>query len=223
VRGRGEAFGVSNPATDEVIATVNAADTAQTTEALEAAQAAFKTWSHTTLDERLAWIAKFREAILAERAILADFIAREVGKSYREADAECNMLATLLSFYSEEAKRVYGTILVDYGSKPGETVHFVRRYPVGVTVGLTAWNWPLNGAGRKIAPALAAGCTCVIKPASYTPLATLYLGAIAEQDTGFDWTDRVVGRWSSSPVTSIHLGEALFAGVGRQCAGPRHA
>lgn len=181
VKGRGKPFEVINPATDEVIASVNAADEVQTIEALEAAQAAFKAWSQNTVSERLAWIAKFRDAILAERDTLTDLVAREVGKSYPEADAECSGIANLLNFYSEEVKRVYGTTLVDYGSKPGEMLHFVRGYPVGVTVGLIAWNWPLNEAGRKIAPALAAGCTCVIKPASYTPLATLHLGVIAQK------------------------------------------
>jgi succinate-semialdehyde dehydrogenase/glutarate-semialdehyde dehydrogenase len=109
---------------------------------------------------------------------LADLVSREWAVT--QADGECSGIANLLNF-SEEVKRGYGTTLVDYGSKPGEMLHFVRGYPVGVTVGLIAWNWPLNEAGRKIAPALAAGCTCVIKPASYTPLATLYLGVIAEK------------------------------------------
>ncbi len=181
VEGEGRPFDVVNPAIDEVIATVRAADEAQTIDALEAAQTAFKTWSKTSINERLAWIAKLRDACLAERDTLVDLLAREVGKSYPEAEAECNGMAATLNFYSEEVKQIYGTALTDYVSRPGEAFHVVRKYPVGVTVGHLAWNFPMQNAALKLGPALASGCTCVLKPSSSTPLATLYLGIIGEK------------------------------------------
>ncbi len=181
IEGRGRPFEVANPATDEVIATLGAADEAQTIEALQAAQDAFKTWSRTPLRERVTWISRLREAFLAERDVLVDLLAREVGKSYPEAETECSGMATILDFYCEEIKRVYGTTMADYTSRPGEAFHVMRKYPVGVAVGHLAWNFPVQNAALKLAPSLASGCTCVLKPSSSTPLATLYLGAIAEK------------------------------------------
>ncbi len=181
VDGEGIPFDVVNPATEEVIATVNAANEAQTIKALEAAQLAFKTWSKTSLNERIGWVVKLREALRAEKDTLTDLAAREVGKSYPEAAAECNMLFNVLDFYCEEVKRVYGTTIKDYDSKPGEVFHVMQRYPVGVAVGHLAWNFPIQNVALKLGPALASGCTCVLKPSSSTPLATLYLGAIGQK------------------------------------------
>jgi len=181
VDGKGAAFDVVNPATEEVIASVGAADELQTIEALEAAQEAFKGWSRTSINERIAWIVRLRDAFLAESETVVDLLAREAGKSYPEAAGECKAAVAMLNFYAEEIKRVYGTILPDHVSKPGEVLHLVQRYPVGVTVGHLAWNFPMQNAALKLAPSLASGCTCVLKPASNTPLATLYLGMIAEK------------------------------------------
>ena len=181
VAGAGEPFDVVNPATDEVVATLRAAAAAQATLALDAAQRAFRTWSRTSLNERIAWTVKLRDACLAERDTLVDLLAREVGKSYPEAMAECNGLATILDFYAEESKRVYGTALPDYTSRRGAALHLLRKDPVGVAVGHLAWNFPIQNAALKLGPALASGCTCVLKPSSSTPLATLYLGVIGEK------------------------------------------
>jgi succinate-semialdehyde dehydrogenase/glutarate-semialdehyde dehydrogenase len=179
--GRGKPFDVVNPATEEVIATISAADEAQTIAALESAQLAFKGWSKTSINERLAWIVKLREALFTEKNALTDLVAREVGKSYPEADAECSLMIDILNFYCEEVKRIYGTTIRDYVTKPGEASHVVQRYPVGVTVGHLAWNFPIQNAALKLGPALASGCTSVLKPSSKTPLATLRLGAIGEK------------------------------------------
>jgi len=181
VEGKGRPFDVVNPATEEVIASIHAADEAQTIMALEAAQSAFKTWSKTSISERIGWIAKLRKALVAERDTLADLVAREVGKSYPQAEAECSLMFELLDFYCEEVKRVYGTSIRDYGTKAGEVFHVMQRYPVGVAVGHLAWNFPIQNAALKLGPALASGCTCVLKPSSNTPLATLYLGALGEK------------------------------------------
>jgi len=181
VVGEGKSFDVINPATEEVNATVNAASETQTIKALEAAQLAFKTWSRTSINERIGWVVKLREALRAEMDTLTDLAAREVGKSYPEAAAECRMMFNVLDFYCEEVKRVYGTTIKDYDSKPGEVFHVMQRYPVGVAVGHLAWNFPIQNVALKLGPTLASGCTCVLKPSSSTPLATLYLGAIGEK------------------------------------------
>jgi succinate-semialdehyde dehydrogenase/glutarate-semialdehyde dehydrogenase len=181
VEGKGNPLDVVNPATEEPIAALNAADESQTIEALEAAQAAFKSWSRTSINERLGWIVKLRQAIQAEKDTIVDLAAREVGKSYPEMEGECKMLLNVLDFYCEEVKRVYGTTVKDYASKPGDVFHVMQRYPVGVTVGHLAWNFPIQNVALKLGPALASGCTCVLKPSSSTPLATLYLGVIGEK------------------------------------------
>jgi succinate-semialdehyde dehydrogenase/glutarate-semialdehyde dehydrogenase len=181
LEGKGKPFDVLNPATEEVIARINAADEAQTNSALEAAQLAFKTWSKTSINERIGWVVKLRDALIAEKDTVSDLVAREVGKSYPEAEAECSFMTHMLNFYCEEIKRVYGTTMRDYVTKPGEAFHVMQRYPVGVTVGLMAWNFPFHGAALKLGPALVSGCTCVLKPSCNTPLSTLYLGVIGER------------------------------------------
>ncbi len=181
VEGKGSSFDVINPATEEVIATLKSTDEAQTRMALEAAQSAFKSWSKTSINERLSWIAKLRQAFVAEKETIVDLAAREVGKSYPEIEGEFSMLINVLDFYCEEVKRVYGTSVKDYASRPGEVSHVMQRYPVGVTVGHLAWNFPLQNVALKLAPALASGCTCILKPSSNSPLATLYLGVIGEK------------------------------------------
>lgn len=182
VIGKGEPFDVVCPATDEVIETLNAADLEQTQEALEAAQAAFPAWSKLTIQQRNAWIYKLSDAFYAERETLADLLAKEVGLSYPEAQKEVTSgLNDIIKFYCEEVKRVYGTIIPDQVTKPGEVYHLIQYDPVGVTVGHIPWNHPITLGANKIGAALATGCTCIIKPSSSTPLATLYLGVIAEK------------------------------------------
>ena len=181
VEGEGKTFDVVNPATEELIGTVKAATEGQTVKALQAAQCAFKTWSKTSIGERTGWALKLRDALRAEKDTLTDLTAREAGKSYPEAAAECNMLFEVINFYCEEVKRVYGTTVKDYGSKPGEVFHVMEQYPVGVAVGHLAWNFPIQNVALKLGPSLASGCTCVLKPSSSTPLATLYIGAIAKK------------------------------------------
>ena len=88
---------------------------------------------------------------------------------------------TSFQYYAEEVKRVYGTSFPNAAGTYGSGYHIVERRPMGVSVGHLAWNYPLGNAGLKIAPAVVSGCCCIIKPSSQTPLATLYLGVIAEK------------------------------------------
>ena len=181
VVGNGRIAEVTDPSTGKVIDTVSCADVAQTKEALAAAAAAFKTWSKTSVNERYDWLMKLKAACTAERDTLIDLVSFESGRPYPAACGDVDWLLTSLSYYAEEAKRVNGEVLPTQFVGGRENYHILTRTPLGVTVGHIAWNYPLGNASIKLAPAVASGCTCIIKPSSETPLATLYLGVIAEK------------------------------------------
>lgn len=181
VDGKGEKRAVYNPATDEIIDYVSCADKQQTLEALDAAEKAFKTWSKTSVNERAEWLYKLKAACTEERDKLIELVSQESGRPYPAACGDVDWLLTSLSYYAEEAKRVEGAVLPYQASGDKINYQVVTRQPIGVTVGHLAWNYPLGNASIKLAPSIAAGCTCIIKPSSETPLATLYLGEIAER------------------------------------------
>lgn len=181
VGGKGRILEVYNPATDEVVDTVGCANKEQTEEALRAAEEAFKTWSKTTANERAAWLYKFRDACIAEKETLIDIVSAESGRPYAAACGDVGWLLTSLLYYAEEAKRMDGDIQQSVKVNDQINYQLVTRVPLGVTVGHLAWNYPLGNASIKLGPAIASGCTCIIKPSSETPLATLYLGVIAEK------------------------------------------
>lgn len=178
VDGQGKPFSVINPATDGVVETLNAASPAQVQQALESAKRAFPAWAHTPLNERVALLTRFREAIIADKETVAMLIHQEVGLSWPESLGEVDTITTQMQFNAEEIRRVGGVTTPDYVDAHGEVIHIVTPFPVGVTVGHIAWNHPLYGAGVKLT-ALYTGCTCILKPSSNTPLATLYLGVLA--------------------------------------------
>lgn len=180
VDGNGKLLEVYNPATDELIDTVGCADAEQTKEALKAAEEAFKTWSVTSVNERAAWLYKLKEACTKERDRLIDLVSAESGRPYPAACGDVDWLLTSLSYYAEEAKRMDGAVMPSLHVADKLNYQIITKQPVGVTVGHLAWNYPLGNASVKLAPSIAAGCTCIIKPSSETPLATLYLGVIAE-------------------------------------------
>ena len=181
VDGKGKTLPVYNPATGEIIDSVGCADVEQTKEALKAAEEAFKTWSKTSVNERAAWLYKLKEACMAERDTLIELVSAESGRPYAAACGDVDWLLISLSYYAEEAKRMNGEVLPSL--KVGGNINYqtVTLQPVGVTVGHLAWNYPLGNASIKLAPSIASGCTCIIKPSSETPLATLYIGVIAEK------------------------------------------
>ena len=181
VDGRGKVMEVYDPSTGEVVDRVGCANAEQAVESLNAAAAAFKTWSKTPVNERYNWLMKFKDACAAKRDKLIDLVSFESGRPYPAACGDVDWLLTSLSYYAEEAKRVDGEVLPTQFVGGKENYHIVTRKPIGVTVGHLAWNYPLGNAGIKLAPAIASGCTCIIKPSSETPLATLYLGIIAEE------------------------------------------
>lgn len=178
--GAGDKLDVTCPATGELLETISTASIEQADRALEAAQAAFPSWSRLSLNERIGWMMKLKDACLAEKTAIIDLMAKEGGKSYKEAGNDFNAFIGYFGYYAEEAKRVYGTDIPEYGGRRGN-FHVVLKRPVGVVLGHLAWNMPLSNVGLKLCPAMASGCTCVLKPSTETPLASLKIGELCEK------------------------------------------
>ncbi|SDI68471.1 succinate semialdehyde dehydrogenase [Natribacillus halophilus] len=173
-----EHFDVVNPATKEVIATVPNGGRNEAEQAVEAAHAAFETWSVLTAQERSQFLAKWHQLIEENKEKIGKIMTMEQGKPLNEAIGEVGYANGFISWYAEEAKRIYGeTIPASHTNKR----IFVQKQPVGVVAAITPWNFPAAMITRKVAPALAAGCTAVIKPAEETPLTALKLAELAEE------------------------------------------
>lgn len=179
VDGLGKPKNVLNPATGEVAGVVGCATAQQAAQALEAANRAFKTWSKTSVSERIEWIQKLRDAVVAEKETFLKLDAEETGRTYAEACGDVGWFLTSCGFYCDEVKRVNGTSFANFGGVPGSAYHIVEYQPIGVAVAHLAWNYPMGNAGIKLCPSILAGCTCIIKPSSETPLTMLYLGEVA--------------------------------------------
>lgn len=178
VEGKGEKVSVLNPATEEVISEFHGIDAEQTEEALDAAQKAFQTWSKLSIKEREVYILRFADLIVANRDKIIQMIIDETGKTYEGADEDYQMLPDCLRYFNEEMKTMPGHMLPDLDNKH---VNMIIRKPLGVVVGYLAWNFPLLNLGYKLGPILASGCTCILKPSSQTPLASMYVGELAVQ------------------------------------------
>lgn len=179
VDGLGKTMDVINPADGSVVDTFCSASAEQATQALKAAQRAFGSWSKTPVGERVAWMLKLRDACIAEREKLIELVSAESGRLYSAAAGDVDWFITSCGFYSDEVKRILGTSFPVLDKAPGASLHLVERQPIGVVVGHVAWNYPLGNASIKLCPSVVSGCTCVIKPSSQTPLATLYIGELA--------------------------------------------
>ena len=169
---------VSNPATGEEIASVAGADRATTIEAIEAAAAAQPGWAATPAKERAAILRRWYELCVAHVDDLATILTAEQGKPLAEARGEILYGAAFFEWYAEEGKRVYGETIP---SPDRERRIAVLKQPVGVCAAITPWNFPMAMIPRKAAPALAAGCTMILKPASATPLSALALAELARR------------------------------------------
>jgi len=169
---------VTDPATGEVIGHVPDLGQAETRAAIEAANAAFPEWSGKLAKERSAILRRWFELQRDHKEDLARLMTAEQGKPLGEARAEVDYAASFTEFYAEEAKRILGEI-IPTPKKSGRML--VLKQPVGVVGAITPWNFPLAMVTRKISPALAAGCTVVVKPALETPLCALALAALAEE------------------------------------------
>jgi len=171
-------FAVTNPADGTVLAQVADAGQAETARAIAAAAAALPGWRAEPAKARAAILRRWFELILAHRDDLARLMTLEQGKPLAEAQGEVVYGASFVEWFAEEAKRVYGDTI----PSPAANRRFlVLKQPIGVVAAITPWNFPLAMITRKVAPALAAGCTVVVKPAEATPLTALALAVLAEK------------------------------------------
>ncbi|KAL0363069.1 UNVERIFIED_CONTAM: Succinate-semialdehyde dehydrogenase, mitochondrial [Sesamum calycinum] len=166
----GKTIEVTNPATGEVITNVSCMGGRETNDAIASAQDAFVSWSKQTAAERSKCLRKWYDLIMAHKEELGQLMTLEQGKPLKEAIGEVGYGASFIEFYAEEGKRVYGDIIP--ATLPDRRL-FVLKQPVGVVGAITPWNFPLAMITRKVAPALACGCTVVVKPSELTPLTAL--------------------------------------------------
>ena len=174
----GATIDVTNPATTLKIGTVPKSGKAETRRAIEAAQTAFEIWRKTTANDRSKLLRKLHDLILENQDALAELLTMEQGKSLAEAKGEVGISAAYILWFAEEGRRTYGDTVP---SPWAERRILVTKEPVGVVAAITPWNFPSSMLARKIGPALAAGCTVVVKPASQTPYSGLAWGALCEE------------------------------------------
>ncbi len=174
----GATIDVTNPATGAVIGTVPKAGAGETRRAIEAADRAFAGWRKTSALERHKLLRKLHDAIMENQDALAELLTTEQGKSLAEAKGEIGISAAYVLWFAEEARRTYGDVVP---SPWADRRILVTKEPTGVVAAITPWNFPSSMLARKIAPALAAGCTVVVKPASQTPYSALAWGVLAEE------------------------------------------
>jgi succinate-semialdehyde dehydrogenase/glutarate-semialdehyde dehydrogenase len=174
----GARFDVTNPASGERIADLPDMGAAETRRAVAAAEAAWPTWRARIAKERGALLRRWFELILANQEDLARLMTAEQGKPLAEARGEVAYGASFVEWFAEEAKRVYGDVIP---ASLNDRRYMVIKEPVGVVAAITPWNFPIAMITRKCAPALAAGCPVVVKPAEATPLSALALAELAER------------------------------------------
>ena len=175
---RGGEIVVRNPATSAVIGSVPDAGGTETRRAIEAAQSALGSWRNQTAEARSRVLRRWFELLMLHQEDLALLMTSEQGKPLAESRGEIAYAASYIEWYAEEAKRLYGDVIP---SPWGDKRVIVLKEAVGVCAAITPWNFPAAMITRKVAPALAAGCTMVVKPASQTPLSALALAELAER------------------------------------------
>ena len=226
----GATFAVSNPATGETIANVPRCGVEETRRAIVAAERALPAWRARPAKERALVLRRLSDLMLAHQEELAVLLTSEQGKPLTEARGEIAYAASFFEWFGEEAKRVYGDTIPP---PQADKRIVVLREPIGVTAGITPWNFPAAMITRKAAPALAVGCTMIVKPAEQTPLSALAVCRLAEEAgvppgvlsvvTGdADDAPTIGGELTSNPAVrklsftgSTEIGKLLM----RQCAG----
>ncbi|OML00776.1 succinate-semialdehyde dehydrogenase (NADP(+)) [Yersinia pestis subsp. microtus bv. Caucasica] len=173
-----EQFDVYNPATGELVARVAKSGKQETEAAIKAASEAFPAWRKTPAKQRAEILQRWYLLIMEHQQSLAELMVSEQGKPLKEALVEVAYAASFIQWFSEQAKRANGEIIPS--AKEGARI-LATRDPIGVVAAITPWNFPLAMLTRKLGPALAAGCTGLIKPANNTPLSAFALLALAEQ------------------------------------------
>ena len=219
---------VLNPATGEPIGTVPDMGAAETRRAIEAASKAFPAWAAKTAKERAVILRRWYELMMAHQDDLALLMTAEQGKPLAESKGEIAYAAAFIEWFGEEAKRLYGDVIPGHQS---DKRILVLRQPIGVVAAITPWNFPAAMITRKAAPALAAGCTFVCKPALQTPYSALAMAELAARAgvpagvlnivTGND-AAAIGGEMTSNPIVrkltftgSTQVGKRLMA----QCSG----
>jgi len=225
--GAGKTFAVLNPATGETLAEVADLEPADVRAAIEAAAAAFPAWAAKTAKERAAVLRVWFNLIMAAQEDLAQLMTAEQGKPLAETRGEVAYGASFIEWFAEEAKRLYGDVIPTHAA--GKRILTLKQ-PIGVVTAITPWNFPNAMVTRKVAPAIAAGCTFVIKPPSETPLSALALAELASRaglpagvfnvvptkrarDVGLELTQNPLVR-KFSFTGSTEIGKQLMA----QCA-----
>ncbi|KAA9001958.1 NAD-dependent succinate-semialdehyde dehydrogenase [Affinibrenneria salicis] len=174
----GERLTVTNPASGEALASVPLVNAQQTEQAIEAARVAQAAWRQLTGKERSAPLLAWSRLIAQHADDLAAILTAEQGKPLAEARGEIGYAASFIDWFAEEAKRIEGSVLQ---SPQGQQRLLVLKQPIGVCAAITPWNFPAAMITRKVAPALAAGCAMIVKPAEQTPLTALALAELAQQ------------------------------------------
>ncbi|WP_349730339.1 NAD-dependent succinate-semialdehyde dehydrogenase [Peribacillus frigoritolerans] len=174
----GKTYDVLNPATKKVVATVFYGSTEEARLAIKSANDAFPKWAALTAKERGDYLTKLYELMLKEKESLAELITLEMGKPIKEARGEIELAAEYLLWNAEEGKRIYGESIP--ATSPSKRLQVLKQ-PIGPVGAITPWNFPVSMLTRKLGPALAAGCTFVVKPASKTPSSAIRLFELIEQ------------------------------------------
>jgi succinate-semialdehyde dehydrogenase/glutarate-semialdehyde dehydrogenase len=218
---------IANPASGAALGSVPNAGAAETRRAIEAAKRAFPAWARQTAKERAAILRRWSDLMLANQDDLAAIMTSEQGKPLAESRGEIVYAASFLEWFAEEGRRIYGDVIPTFRR---DARVLVLRQPVGVTAAITPWNFPAAMITRKVAPALAAGCTFVCKPAPQTPFSALAMAELATRAGVPAGVFNVVtgdaaaigGELTSNPVVrklsftgSTAVGKLLMA----QCAG----
>ncbi len=223
----GRSIDVANPATGEKLGSVPKMGAAETRRAIEAAEEALAVWGKTTAHEKSQVLRRWFELMMANKEDLAILITSEQGRPINEARGEINYAASYIEWFAEEARRIYGDTIPAVSN---DKRIVVIKQPVGVTAAVTPWNFPSAMITRKAAPALAAGCTQVIKPATATPYSALALAELADR-AGFPPGALSVVTGSSAAIGGELTGNPIVrkltftgsTGIGKklieQCAG----
>jgi succinate-semialdehyde dehydrogenase/glutarate-semialdehyde dehydrogenase len=193
----GKTFDVINPANGEVITSVADCSAAETELAIKAASKAFPSWSKRTAKERGALLRRWFDLVMANADDLALLMTTEQGKPLSEAKGEITYGASFIEWFAEEARRVYGDVIP---TPLSDRRIITVKQPIGVVGAITPWNFPVSMITRKISPAIAAGCTIVLKPASQTPLCALALAQLA-LEAGFP--DGVINVITSTDAAAV--------------------
>jgi succinate-semialdehyde dehydrogenase / glutarate-semialdehyde dehydrogenase len=174
----GKRFDVDNPGNGAIIASAPDCGAAETRRAIDAANAALPAWRALTAKARAAILRKWFDLMIAHADDLALILTTEQGKPLAEAKGEINYGASFIEWFAEEGKRIYGDVIPPH--LPDKRLIIIKQ-PIGVTAAITPWNFPNAMITRKAAPALAAGCTMVLKPAEQTPLSALAMAELADR------------------------------------------